>query len=73
MADELNIPTHRYYQPKNNILLAPTDMGKQYIYASGITKIDAYIASRDGPGCIGTGVWVDTANWADTAAWNDGV
>jgi hypothetical protein len=46
MADELNIPTHRYYQPRNNIKLAKGDFSKQWIYDSGIQKIDAWINSQ---------------------------
>ena len=73
MADELNIPTHRYYEPRYNIKLAPNEMSKQYILASGIARIDAYIESISDPGCVGYGTWEDLFNWADTAAWNDGV
>lgn len=54
MADELNTPTHRYYQPRYNIPLAREDVSAQYIYDSGIQKIDAYIAALSG----GT-VWTD--------------
>ena len=43
MADELNTPNHRYYQPQNNILLAANEVSKQFILASGIVKIDAKI------------------------------
>ena len=43
MADELNIPTHRWYQPRNNISLPNSDFSKQWIYDSGIQKIDAWI------------------------------
>jgi hypothetical protein len=45
VADELNIPTHRYYQPRYHIPLAKEDISAQYIYDSGIQKIDAHIAS----------------------------
>jgi hypothetical protein len=44
MADELNIPTHRWYQKRNHIALAKEDVSRQYIYDSGIQKIDAFIA-----------------------------
>ena len=44
MADELNIPTHRWYQKRNHIPLAKEDVSRQYIYDSGIQKIDAFIA-----------------------------
>jgi hypothetical protein len=43
MADELNIPTHRYYQPRYNVALAKEDISAKYIYDSGIRKIDARI------------------------------
>lgn len=46
MADELNSPNHRWYEPRNNIALAPTDFSKHYIYDSGIQKIDAWINSQ---------------------------
>ena len=46
MADELNPPTHRYYERRNNIPLAKEDISPQWIYASGIAKIDAWIAAR---------------------------
>lgn len=46
MADELNIPTHRWYEPRNNIRLAKEDFSKQWIYDSGIQKIDAWINSQ---------------------------
>lgn len=44
MADELNIPTHRWYQKRNHIALAKEDVSRQYIFDSGIQKIDAFIA-----------------------------
>lgn len=43
MADELNTPSHRWYEPRNNIALAPKDYSRHYIYDSGIQKIDAWI------------------------------
>ena len=46
MADELNIPTHRWYEPRNHIALAKEDYSRQYIYDSGIQKIDAWINSQ---------------------------
>ncbi|WP_304192990.1 hypothetical protein [Lentibacter algarum] len=39
MADELNIPTHRWYQRQNNVQFAKQDMSKQWIYASGISRL----------------------------------
>lgn len=48
MADEPNIPTHRYYQPQNNIPLQPNETTKTLILASAIAKIDAHIAAREG-------------------------
>jgi hypothetical protein len=45
MADEANIPTHRYYKPENNIRLQPNETTKTIIKASAITKIDAHIAA----------------------------
>jgi len=39
MADELNIPTHRWYQRQNNVQLAKQDMSKKWIYASGIARL----------------------------------
>ena len=44
MADELNIPTHRWYQKRNHIALAKDDFSRKFIYDSGIQKIDAFIA-----------------------------
>ncbi len=46
MANELNTPNHRYYQPWNNIKLAVEDISPKWILASGIAKIDAWIAAR---------------------------
>ena len=46
MADELNIPTHRWYQKRNHIALAKEDFSRQFIYDSGIQKIDAWINSQ---------------------------
>jgi hypothetical protein len=46
MADELNIPTHRWYEPRNNIPLAKEDFSRQWIYNSGIQKIDAWISAQ---------------------------
>jgi len=46
MADELNIPTHRWYEKRNHIALAKEDFSRQYIYDSGIQKIDAWINSQ---------------------------
>lgn len=46
MADEPNIPTHRWYQPRNNIPLPKEDVTPTVIKASGIAKIDAWIASQ---------------------------
>lgn len=73
MADELNTPNHRYYQNRYNVELAPNEMSKQWILASGIAKIDAYIESISDPGVVGYGFWEDLFNWSDAAAWNDGV
>ena len=44
MADEANVPNHRYYKPENNIKLKPNELSKTIIKASAITKIDAQIA-----------------------------
>lgn len=46
MADELNVPTHRWYEPRNNIALPPNAVSAKYIYASGIALIDAWINSQ---------------------------
>jgi hypothetical protein len=43
MADEINTPDHRYYQFKNHIKLAESDMCKSLIFASGIRKIDNFM------------------------------
>jgi hypothetical protein len=40
MADELNTPNHRYYQNRYNVKIAPNEMSKQWILASGIARID---------------------------------
>lgn len=45
MADEANVPNHRYYKPENNIRLQPNELTKAVIKASAITKIDAHIAA----------------------------
>lgn len=46
MADELNTPTHRWHQPRNNIKLPNTDFSRDTIFDSGIQKIDAWINSQ---------------------------
>lgn len=43
MPTELNTPNHRYYQRRYNIALPKEDMSKDFIFASGIAKIDAWI------------------------------
>jgi len=48
MADEPNIPTHRWYQPRNHIPLPKEDVTPELILDSGIQKIDAHIASSQG-------------------------
>jgi len=50
MPTELNTPNHRYYQRRYNIALPKEDMSRDFIFASGIAKIDAWIdllAGRD--------------------------
>ena len=46
MADEPNTPDHRWYEKRNNIPLPKEDFSKDWIYDSGIQKIDAWIASQ---------------------------
>ena len=46
MADELHTPDHRWYEPRNHIPLAKEDHSKQWIFDSGIQKINAWIASQ---------------------------
>lgn len=69
MADELNVPTHRWYEPRNNISLPKTDFSAQTIYDSGIQKIDAWINSQPWgspvPGLFALaepGVWYDPSD-----------
>lgn len=80
MADELNIATHRWYEPRNNIALAPNDYSKQWIYNSGIQKIDAWISSQPWGGTplelfaawpwfLKSGVWSSLGQWVDDVAW----
>ena len=45
MADELNTPTHRWYQRRYNIALSPNEVSPKWILAAGIAKINAWIAS----------------------------
>jgi hypothetical protein len=61
MADELNTPNHRYYQPRYNIQLAKQDFSKQWIFASGIAKIDSFMIS---PlfAAAEPGVWYDPSD-----------
>ena len=50
MPTELNTPNHRYYQRRYNIALPKEDMSRDFIFASGIAKIDAWsdlLAGRD--------------------------
>ena len=78
MADELHTPNHRWYEPRNHIPLAKEDVSKQWIYDSGIQKIDAWINSQPWgnpvPGLFALsepGVWYDpsdlTTMFTDTA------
>ena len=46
MADELNVPTHRWYQARNHIKLPPNAVSKKWIYANGVALIDAWINSQ---------------------------
>lgn len=46
MANELNTPTHRWHQPRNNIKLPNTDFSRDTIFDSGVQKIDAWINSQ---------------------------
>jgi hypothetical protein len=71
MADELNSPNHRWYEPRNNIALAPSDYSKHYIFDSGIQKIDAWINGGDPtptftPSTLyssgATGIWLDPSD-----------
>lgn len=48
MADELHTPNHRWYQGRYHIPLAKEDHSKQWIFDSGIQKIDAWIALLSG-------------------------
>lgn len=73
MADELNIPTHRWQQPQYNIALAKEDFSKQWIFDSGIKKIDAWIEWLNGYGVIASGFWDDNYLWSDAEVWNDEV
>jgi hypothetical protein len=72
MADELHTPNHRWYQGRYHIPLAKEDHSKQWIFDSGIQKIDAWIASINDEWLLETGVWADGAIWVDTETWNDG-
>lgn len=44
MADELNVPTHRWHVPQNNIALPNDEFSRDWIYADGIAKVDRHIA-----------------------------
>ena len=46
MADEPNIPTHRWYEPRNHIPLPRDDVSRAVIKAAGIAKIDAWINAQ---------------------------
>jgi hypothetical protein len=46
MADEPNIPTHRWYEPRNHIPLPMEDVSRAVIKAAGIAKIDAWINAQ---------------------------
>lgn len=74
MADELNIPIHRWYEPRNNISLPNSDFSKQWIYDSGIQKIDRWINSQPWgnpiPGLFSStaiGIWLDPSDVANLA------
>ena len=53
MADELNIPTHRWYQRRNHVALAPNEVSRQLIKEAGLRRIDAHIMNRNGYGVGG--------------------
>ena len=61
MADEINTPNHRYYQLRNHIKLAESDMCKSLIFASGVRKIDSFMIS---PlfAAAEPGVWYDPSD-----------
>jgi hypothetical protein len=79
MADELHTPNHRWYEPRNHIALAKEDLSKQFIFNSGIQKIDAWINSQPWGGGFSpailfaggeVGVWYDPSpetTFTDTA------
>ena len=71
MADELNTPNHRWYEKRNNISLPNEDFSRDYIFASGIAKIDAWIDARNW--ILASGAWADGGYWVDAQPWNDGV
>jgi hypothetical protein len=81
MSDELNIPTHRWYQTRNNIRLPKQDFSRDWIYDSGIQKIDAWINSQPWGNPVPAlfeageqGAWYDpsdlTTMFQDTAGTN---
>ena len=53
MADELNTPTHRWYQKRNHVALAKEDFSSQFIYESGLRRIDGAALLRNGYGANG--------------------
>jgi hypothetical protein len=72
MADELHTPNHRWYEPRNHIPLAKEDVSKQWIFNSGIQKINAWINSQPWGNPIAAlfannepGVWYDPSQAAN--------
>lgn len=65
MADEANIPTHRWYQNRNHIKLPMQDVSESVIKAAGIAKIDQFMitAASDALFVAGeVGVWYDPSD-----------
>ena len=62
MGDELNTPTHLWYQPNYNIPLAKKDFSKQWIYSSGIQQIDDKIIRQPLFGASESGAWYDPSD-----------
>jgi hypothetical protein len=71
MADELNIPRHRWYQRRYHVRLRPDEVSRTWILASGIAKIDALIFNPPS-GTVwvfANGFFYDPGVWLDQVVW----
>jgi hypothetical protein len=71
VADERNTPNHRWYQPRYNVPLAKEDFSRDWIFASGIRRIDDKVVRQALFANGEQGAWYDPSDldtmFTDTA------